>query len=356
MKRAILILLAMSFSLSAYSIFNTRGLGCYTPPREFLDIDQRTQTSLEARFIAEYVYATDDSTGGQSAFLLRPELFRFYLPLVWRFGLGTEIAQRFNLDFTVESDSAHSSDYTLIRTVKGRGGIEGLRVYLDKSFYDIVYLGAGYERLFGGAWERWDSEVVELGQTTVDSLLYFFGGNGFWGMAGLRLGPVEFRGFYGYPLDLKVTTEVQTSRDTAVVDSASYTPPGELGGIVTYSANKLRLGAAYVQQTASEATSLCFVPGRLIQVNASGELKPFVLTGKAGWRSWYVESSDGSPIRDIYLGLGMRIPIESYGYGIVEVSGGLRNGGSDISEYHLELYTGLEFRELWKRRERMWGG
>jgi hypothetical protein len=355
MRRALLILLVMSFSLSAHSIFNTRGLGDYTPPREFLDIDPRTQASLAARFIAEYVYATDDSIGGQHAFLLRPELFRFYLPLAWRFGLGVQIAQRFNLDFAVESDSAYSSDYTLIRRVKGRGGIEGLRVSLDKSFFDIVYLGAGYERLFGGAWERWDSEIVELGRTTVDSLLYFFGGNGFWGMAGLKLGPVELRGFYGYPLDLKVTTEVQTSRDTTVVDSASYVPPGEMGGVVTYSANKLELGLAYIHQTARDPTSLSFVPGHLIQTDASAELKPFVLTGKAGWKSWYVESSDGSPIRDIYLGIGMRIPIQSYGFGIVEVSGGLRSG-RDISEYHVELYTGLEFRELWKKRERMWGG
>ena len=354
MRRLLIFLLPLGSVLLAYSIFNTRGLGGYTTPAEFLKIPSRTQTSLEVRFTSEYVYATDGQAG-QNAFLVRPERFRFYFPLPWRFGLGAQITPRFNLDFAVESDSARSADYTLIRRVKGRGGIEGLRLSLDKGFYDIAYLGVGYERLFGGAWERWDSEIVELGEMTVDSLLYYFGGNGVWGMAGFKLGPLQLRGFYGYPLDLGVTTEVQTSRDTTVVDSASYTPPAELGGVLAYSANKLELSLAYIQQKASDHTSLSFITGHLVEANAAYKFKPFILTGKAGWKSWYVESADGSPIRDTYLGIGTCIPIESYGYGILELTGGLREAGA-ISEYHVELRAGLEFRELWKKRERMWGG
>ena len=354
MKRFLILLLLLGSALSAYSVFNTRGLGGYTPPAEFIEIPSRTKTILEAHFTSEYVYATDNQ-GGQNAFLLRPERFRFYFPLPWRFGLGAQITQRFNLDFYVESDSARSADYTLIRRVKGRGGIEGLRLSLDKGFYDIIYLGVGYERLFGGAWERWDSEIVELNRITIDSLLYYFGGNGVWGMAGFKLGSLELRGFYAHPLGLHVTTEVQTSRDTTVVDSASYTPPAELGGILAYSANKLELGLAYIQQKAEDSDSLSFITGHLVEANAAYKFKPFILTGKAGWKSWYVESAGGSLIRDIYLGIGTRIPIESYGYGVIQLSGGLRNGGK-ISEYHIGLRAGLEFRELWKRRERMWGG
>ena len=354
MKRFLILLLLLCSALSAYSVFNTRGLGGYTPPAEFLEIPSMSETILEARFTSEYVYATD-AQAGQNAFLVRPERFRFYFPLPWRFGLGAQITQRFNLDFYVESDSARSADYTLIRRVKGRGGIEGLRLSLDKGFYDIIYLGVGYERLFGGAWERWDSEIVELNQITVDSLLYYFGGNGVWGMAGFKLGPLELRGFYAHPLGLQVTTEVQTSRDTTVVDSASYTPPAELGGVLAYSTDKLELGLAYIQQKAEDPGSLSFITGHLVEVNGGWELKPFILTGKAGWKSWYVESAGGSPIRDIYLGIGTRIPIESYGYGVIQLSGGLRNGGK-ISEYHIGLRAGLEFRELWKKRERMWGG
>lgn len=354
MRRLLILLLPLGSVLLAYSVFNTRGLGDYMPPAEFLEIPSRTQTTLEARFLSEYVYATDNQ-GGKNAFLLRPERFRFYFPLPWRFGLGAQLTQRFNLDFAVESDSVRSADYTLIRRVKGRGGIEGLRLSLDKGFYDILYLGVGYERLLGGAWERWDSEIVELNRITVDSLLYYFGGNGVWGAAGFKIGPVELRGFYAHPLGLRVITEVQTSRDTSVVDSASYTPPVELGGVLAYSANKLELGLAYIQQRAEDPGPLSFIVAHLVEANAAYKFKPFILTGKAGWKSWYVESADGSSVRDIYLGIGTRIPIESYGYGVIQLSGGLRNGGK-ISEYHVELRAGLEFMELWKKRERMWGG
>ncbi len=354
MRKLIALIFLLSSALSAYSIFNSRGLGGYNPPAEFLQIQPRHQTRLGVGFLSEYVYATD-GTGGQRAFQIRPESFQFYFPLPWRFGLGVQVTERFNLDYYVESDSARSSDYTLIRRVKSRGGIEGLRLSLDKSFYDKVYVGVGYERLFGGAWERWESEVVELTETTVDSLLYHFGGNGVWGMAGFKLGPVEMRGFYAHPFGLAVSTEVQTTRDSAIVDSASCIPPAELGGIITCSAKRLELGLAYIQQVPADSTLFSFVPGHIIQANAGYRFDPFILTGKAGWKNWYVETASGSPVSDIYVGIGARIPIKAYGYGKLEISGGLREGG-DISEYHVELRAGLEFTEIWGKRERMWGG
>lgn len=357
MKRLFLVVaifVTIGGSLEAYSIFNTRGLGEYSAPVEFLKISPRYQTSLGFDFLGEYVYATDGEVA-RDAFMMKPQRLRFFFPLPGKFGLDLQVDERYNLDYEVESDSVRSLDYTLIRRIESRGGIEGLRVSLDKSFYDVVYLGAGYERYFGGAWERWESEIVELSETTVDSLLYHFSGNGIWGMAGLKVGPVELRGYYGYPFNLDVRTEIETTRDTSDVDSVTYVPPSEMGGILSYSFQNLQLSAAYLQQAGGDQVGLSFLPARQVELNALWDLNALDLTGRAGWKSWYVGTSDGSPISDVYLGLGTRIPVMSYGDGIIELSGGLRKGGT-ISEYHVELKAGLEFKELWKKRERMWGG
>lgn len=114
--------------------------------------------------------------------------------------------------------------------------------------------------------------------------------------------------------------------------------------------------AAYIQQSGGEPGNLAsFVPGRTLEFNSDIALKPLTLTAKAGWMSSYTRTADSSAINDFYLGVGTRIPISSFGYGKVELLGGLRTGGS-ISEYHAGLTLGLEFTELWKKRERMWGG
>jgi len=340
-------------SLWGYSVFNTRGLGGYVPPVEFLNAAPRHRTRIGVGFVSEFVQAVD-SSNVRSGFLTRPERLEFYFPLPYNLGLAAQVAERFDLDFSVQSDSVRSV-YTLIRRIEGRGGIEGARVALDKSFYNVFYLCAGYERYFGGAWERWTSEVVELETITTDSLLYHFGGDGVWGVCGVHLGGVRLRGFYAYPFALRVTTEVQTSRDTSTVDSVSYVPPVEFGGLLNYTGRRLSLGFAYIQQSGGEDGGLFFNTGRLAELNAAWRLEALTLTGRAGWSEWYARTADGSAISELYAGLGVRIPIESYGWGVVELKGGLRRGGT-LSEYRAELRTGLEFNEIWKKRERMWGG
>lgn len=359
-KLYIVLLLPLNY-LFSFSIFNSRGLGGYEPPSEFLRIQPRSQTILKADFLTEYVHATEPSAS-KDAFLARPYEFGFFFPLPGRFGLSLGIMERYNLDFEVESDSIESDDYTLIRRIASRGGIESFRISVDKSLFNLIYLGAGYERLLGGAWERWDSEILKLEgdsviyqEATVDSLLYHFGGNGFWGIAGIHLGKLDVRGFYGYPLDIKVLTEVQTKRDTSVIDSAFYVPPAEFGGIVSWATPKYSISASYIQQSGGTPSGLAFVPAHTLELNSSFALKPFSLTAKAGWMSWYTTTVDSLPINDFYLGVGSRIPIQSFGFGNVELNSGIRTGG-DITEYHVGLKLGLEFTELWKKRERMWGG
>ncbi len=354
----------LTSSLWGYSIFNTRGFGGYTSAPEFLKVLPRSETSIETGFILEYNYATDGQ-GGQNAFLVRPEHIRFFVPIPGHFGLSLGVGEHYNLDFKVSSDSVSSADYTLLRTVTGRGGMEGFRVGLDKSIFDIVYLNAGYERLFGGGWERWDSEILKFHdtnpdsvvfrETTVDSLLYHFSGDIVWGMLGAHVGPVTARTFYSYPLGLRVRTEVQTERDTTVVDSAAYTLPAEFGGLVNLSFSDFSFDLAYIQQTPAPGTPFAFKTGRLVELSGQWRLEPLTLTGRLGWNSSYALTADSASISDIYLGVGTRIPIKNYGFGIVSLSGGLRNGGG-ITEYHTELRLGLEFSELWKKRERMWGG
>ncbi len=366
MRKTAFFLIALSplSSLFAYSIFNARGLGGYVPPANFLEIQPRIETLLYANFDLGFVHSSEkrDVLNSNEGFIVRPSDFGFFFPLPGKFGLSLSACERFNLDFAAQSDSVHSSDYTLVRRIASRGGIESFRVSLDKSLFDMVYLGVGYERLFGGAWERWDSEILKFQddtvvyrEATVDSLLYHFRGNGFWGMAGLHFGNFNVSGFYGYLLDLKVLTEVQTERDTTFTDSAFYVPPAEMGGILSWTAPKFSLSAAFIQQTGGEPGNLLFVPGRTLEFNSSFALKPLTLTAKAGWMSWYTRTADSSSINDFYLGIGTRIPIVSFGYGNVELTGGLRTGGN-ITEYHAGLRLGLEFTEFWKKRERMWGG
>lgn len=354
MKRTFLLLSVLLSSISAYSIFNTRGLGEFDPPGDFLAIRPRSQTSLGAWFAGEFASATDGEFRS-SNFLIRPDEFRFFFPLPWRFGLLAQVHTRYDLDFDVASDSVYSQDYTLIRNVRSRGGIDELRLGLDKSFFDIAYLGGGYELFFGGALERWDAEIVELEHKTSDSLLYHFRGNGLWGAAGIKLGSFQVRGYYDYPINLKVRTEVQTVRDTADTDSVTYNPPGQFGAIVSYSWRRWSVGAAYLQQLQGDDSSMSFQSGRIIQADASYRFDPLTLICKAGYKSWYTHTSDGSPISDLFTGVGVKIPIESYGFGKVELNAGLRSGG-DYFEYHVGLRAGIEFTELWKRRERMWGG
>ena len=226
----------LSFGLlDAYSVFNTRGLGQYEAPVEYLSIPSRNVTVLEGRFKFEYDRTSEDGFY-KDAFLVCPERLYFFFKLPWGFGLSTQITERYNLDFDVESDTVESSEFKLIRKVRSIGGIEGMRVGIDKSFWDIVYIGVGYERLFGGAWERWESRIrqknipdtlaSDYDEVTIDSLLYYFRGNGVWGIAGVKIGPVEVRGFYGYPLGLNIRTELATLRDTSIVDSLSLLNTG----------------------------------------------------------------------------------------------------------------------------------
>ncbi|MBN2379473.1 hypothetical protein JXM67_06690 [candidate division WOR-3 bacterium] len=367
MKRlATFTVLLLSFNgiLEANSVFSSRGLGQFRAPAEYLSIAERNMTLLEGDFLFEYDYATDGKVYDGN-FMVRPERLNFFFALPARFGLSAQITERYNLDFSIQSDSARSGDFTLIRKVLSRGGIGGFRIGVDKSFYDIGYLGIGYERLFGGAWERWDSKVlilrpdsdstiVDFEETTVDSLLYHFAGNGLWGMAGVKVGPVEVRGFYGFPLGLTVTTELATLRDTSTTDSVSYTQPAEFGGIARFSARKMGLELSYLQLKGEE-NGLGLVPGHHIQLNSLWKFEHIDLTAGVGYNKWYVQTVDTSTISDVFLSLGTRIPIKSYGYGTIGLTGGLRKGG-DLSEYYVELRAGLLFKELWKRRERMWGG
>lgn len=363
MKRVLILsALLLGSSVWGYSIFNSRGFGGYTPANEFLRVLPRDETSIEADFILEYNYATD-GVGGQKAFLVRPEQISFFVPIPGRFGLSLGVSEHYNLDFKISSDSVRSTDYTLLRTVTSRGGMEGFRVGLDKSFFDIVYLKAGYEHLFGGAWERWDSEIISFDadtvifrEETVDSLLYHFSGDMLWGTLGAHVGPVTARVFYAHPLGLRVRTEVQTTRDTTVLDSARYVLPSELGGLLNLSFSDLSFDLAYAQQTSAQSSSpFALKTGRLVELNGQWKLKPLTLTGKLGWNSSYALTADSAGISDVYVGVGVRVPINNYGFGIINLSGGVRKG-ADISEYHTELRVGLEFTELWKKRERMWGG
>jgi len=364
-KRLLVVaVLAVPPVLKAYSIFACRGLGQYQPAWEYLSVQPREMTNFSANFLLEYNYTTEDERFND-AFTIRPNRLNFFFKLPWKFGLTAQISERYNMDFYSKSDSVTSGEYTLIRKVKSTGGIEGFRVGLDRSFFDIVYLGAGYERYFGGVLERWDSEVFTLTETgdsiltdfyerTVDSLLYHFRGNGFWGVAGADLGPVQLRGFYGICLPLTVTTEVATTRDTSVVDSTSYTPPAEFGGIARYSARKFGVELSYIQLTGDD-TDLSLVPGRIVELNTLWKLDDFDLTAGAGYNQWGVQTVAGEGISDINLSVGARIPIEEFGFGTIGLTGGLRKGG-DISEFHIEFKAGVQFQELWKRRERMWGG
>lgn len=362
MKKILTALIILPVLLGAYSIFNTRGLGCYIPPIEYTRILPRNLTRIEAGFLAEYGYATD-GIGAQSEFIVRPELVRLYVPLPGRFGFSAQICEHYNLDFAVQTDSLQSIDYTLVRFITGRGGIDGVRVALDKSFYDIIYLQVGYERLFGGAWEHWDSEILKFNdadsiifhEQSIDSLLYYFGGNVVWGMAGFDIGPVEVRGFYSYPFGLTISTEVQTFRDTTLLDSAFYHMPVELGGILSYSMRDIAFNLAYIQQIPPTETPLALTTGRLLELSSIWNLDQLTLTGRMGWNRSYALTVDSSFIDDIYLGVSTHIPILDYGWGKIDLSGGLRRGG-DISEFHVDLRLGVEFTELWKKRERMWGG
>ncbi|GEM_PF-2255031 len=357
MKRSIISILSFILLAKvgfAYSLFNTRGLGMYYPPAEFQKIFSRAKTRMDVGFVLEYNYATNN-TAVRDMLMFRPQRITFFTPLPWKFGLSLNICERYNLDFSVRSDSTSSGDYTLIRAITGRGGVAGFRVALDKTIFNIIYLGGGYERYFGGAWERWDSEIIELKEKTVDSLLYHFRGNGAWAMAGVNIGTFQLRGFYNHSFDLNIDTEVQTSRDTSLLDSASYQPPAEFGGILTYRARDYSLGLSYIQQTGGNAGRLEFVPGRIVELGGGYKFDNFSINAKAGWHQWYVRTNDNQAISDIYLGFGTRIPLKQYGVALLNLTGGYRTGG-ELSEYHAELNLGIEFNELWKKRERKWGG
>lgn len=375
MTRLLLIVLSMViFSLlPAQSFFSMRGLG-----EEIINTDavttslgsaislsyqnpsypiKKENTIFEATVIGSGIYG-DDANHHRFISNVRPNYLKGLFVLPFGFGFGLGLAERFNQNFDVYSDSQLGYQ----RHVVGYGGIYSIGVSISKSFYDYVGLGFEYNRNFGDAQERWFFETSTGSNITTDTVATNYRGDL------LKFGLSSHIWIFNlgvlYEKNLPIYIDSRVLSHGVVTDSISnlkFQIPARIGfGISFNPINKLLISLDYFHRNTknikiADTNSMIYRNCNKYSIGFEYNLNnrnPL----RIGYRyyDWYFVDQSSKIINEQAITIGIGIPIPKFGSFNLALEL-INRKGSSISEKICRLNITLHYEETWKIRKRRWG-
>lgn len=369
----------MIFSpLPAQSFFSMRGLG-----EEIINTDAVTtslgsaislsyqnpsypinkdNTIFEAAVIGSGIYGND---AGHHRFIsnVRPNYLKGIFVLPFGFGFGLGLAERFNQNFDVYSDS----QFGYQRHVVGYGGIYSVGVSISKSFYDYVGLGFEYNRNFGDAQERWFFETSTGSNITTDTVATNYRSDLLKFGFSANFNIFNFGFFYEKNFPIYIDSRVLSHG--VIADSGSNMQlkfPERLGfGISFDIISELAIYIDYFYRDRAQRGGI-YPRVDDPRWNIFNKTSKYSLgleykldekhSVRVGYRyyDWYFVDQANKTINEQAIALGSGIPIPKFGSFNFAIELINRKGGT-LSEKICRLNLTLHYEEAWKIRKRRWG-
>jgi hypothetical protein len=366
MRRLALVVLSLAGVAFAESFFSARGLG-----EEWGMVDARTFglytlgptnpayginfliPTFSATFLTEYLNGRENHSSRNIGDFVPMNVMGF-MPLPFDFGFRVGLAERFNQDFSVYSDSIVTGTTSYQRHIVGKGGVYGATFGAGKNLFKHLTLGADYTWFFGSSVEEWGLKVYEGGYVTKDTTDAVFSGYNFKLGGSLQTQLFTLNGLWETPIGLNVASELHSVAKTETASSRFRTPSAWGLGLSINGPKNTRLFFDYRNQPwAGSNPSLGFTNGATYA--AGLELKRVPITIGYRNRSWPVLSVMDKKISEQAIFVKSSLPISYWGdfhFGVEF----LQRGDGSLTETGLRLMTSLSFEEPWKRRHRRWGG
>lgn len=282
----------------------------------------------------------------------------FALPLDFSFGLG--LAERFNQNFDIYSDTLANYDYQ--RHIVGYGGIYNFSVGVARSFFQHASLGFEYNRNFGNAQESWFFEALPASNTTTDTVTTNYRGDALKFGLSANIWHLTLGALYEYDLPIYIDSRVLSHG--VITDSISglkFEFPSRIGfGLSFAPINKILISLDYFHRNSKDtkigdSSSAIYHNSSKYSLGLAYKLDE-KYTLRLGYRNydWYFTEATNQPIKEQAISLGSGIPIPKFGSFDIALELINRNGGS-LTENIFRLNLTLHYEEAWKIRKRHWG-
>ncbi|MFB0510062.1 MAG: hypothetical protein ACETVX_06165 [bacterium] len=317
----------------------------------------RQNTILEAAIIGSGVYGKDTD---KRRFIagVRPNYLKGIFGLPLGFGIGLGLAERFNQNFDIFSDS--QAGYQ--RHIVGYGGIYNFNLSLARTFYNILGLGVEYNRNFGNSLERWFFETSQTTTITTDTVITEYRGDGLKFGVSAQVWAFNLGAVYEKPMPLYINGQVLSHG--IVTDSFSdlkFEYPPRIGFGLSFDAiPKLTIYLDYFNRK-SKNTKVADTAWSIFRNSNKYSIGfEYNLDDKhplrVGYRyyDWYFTETSNQVINEQALTLGSGIPIPGFGVFDFTIELINRKGGA-LTERIGRLNLTLHYEEAWKIRKRRWG-
>jgi hypothetical protein len=294
---------------------------------------------------------------------IRPIAVDGKIPLPYGFRIGLKLAEQFNQNFNIYSESTQFSNYWIRRHIIGQGGIYRIAGGISKSFFDQqLSLGFEYSKLLGQSMERWYFEVMNGSYITIDTINTNYSGNS------IRFGALANISFITLGVSVENILPGRISSKVishgVVVDSVKglkFTAPYNIGlGIIVnkLSGTKFFLDIFY-ENWSNTKFSDTLVTGYKNSMKYSVAAEHWlndIYPLRIGLRYYqtYLKDHLGNQINEIALTGGSSIKIPKFGFldYSLEI---MRRQGKELKETIGRINFSFSYDEAWKKRTRRWG-
>jgi hypothetical protein len=288
----------------------------------------------------------------------RPNYLKALFALPLDFGLGLGLAERFNQNFNIYSETTRGYQ----RQVVGYGGIYSFGVSVAKSFYKHIGFGLEYNRNFGNSQERWLFQALPQVTITTDTIVTNYRGDL------LKFGIcANFRDFnFGaiYEKVLPIYIDSRVIAHGVITDSVNglkFQLPPRIGfGLSFKPINDLILCLDYFYRNSKDIkiNDSTFAIYRNSNKYSIGlvynhfDQHPL----RIGYRyyDWYFADHNNKLINEQAITFGSSIFIPKFGSFDLALEL-IHRQGSSLTENIGRLNLTLHYEEAWKIRKRRWG-
>lgn len=221
--------------LFSYSIFSGAGLGEPIYNDEFSRMfsgavsggEIPKDLTFECSFRGEFVTTKKDNLESQTFGFTFP-YFKYFLPLPKKMGVEVGLSELLNLDYEVEDSIRHLGPDSVIRSVSSKGSANSFNVGFGGKVGALSLLAGGFI-VFGSGTEVWQTNFVNLSQSSYDTLQLNFEGKGGLLALGFNFGNFKFSGKYFSEANLTTATKLPARLNTSILFSSNKF---KIGGVI----------------------------------------------------------------------------------------------------------------------------